>query len=509
MGRGAKIAVWSVGGVLAVAVLSIGACGTLLPTVNAPIAHLLFGSGVDVPPESVVETRMQVPPGYGIGIFAAGIPNARFLRMTARGDLLVSAPRSGDIYLVEADDNGDGQADGIRLLMSGLDRPHGLDLHDGWLYIGEGTAITRVRFDDDARATTGSPETVVAGLPEGGNHWTKTVRIGPDGWMYVSAGSSCNVCEEEDPQRAAMMRYRPDGSRGEIFATGLRNSVGFDFQPGTGALFATDNGRDLLGDDFPPCELNEIVEDGFYGWPVANGDRVPDPDFGAGQEARIAASIPPAHAFGSHTAPLGMTFVRGKNAPDGYRGAALVALHGSWNRSEKSGYRVVSLHWQDDGTIEERDFATGFEVDEDVIGRPVDVAEGPDGSFYISDDYAGAIWRVAPGANTAASTRPPASRRSSDTASKPDPVSGLSPAELADIQARGKDLYEANACAGCHEAARADEGVVPVPLRALSERYDIDSLVTFFAAPTPPMPTPPLDEAERRELAIYLLSTTR
>ncbi len=218
--------------------------------------------------------------------------------------------------------------------------------------------------------------------------------MGPDGWLYVSIGSSCNVCEERDPRRAAILRYRPDGSGEEIFATGLRNAVGFDWKPDTGELYATDNGRDLLGDDLPPCELNRVVRGGFYGWPYAHGDRVADPDFGRGQEQRIAASLPPVHGFRAHNSPLGIHFVRGTRVPVDYRGAALVALHGSWNRTKKDGYKVVSLHWRPDGAIEERDFAAGFERNEDVIGRPVDVAEGPDGAFYISDDYAGAVYRV-------------------------------------------------------------------------------------------------------------------
>jgi glucose/arabinose dehydrogenase len=240
----------------------------------------------------------------------------------------------------------------------------------------------------------GELETIVADLPGTGNHWTKTVRFGPDGWMYLSIGSSCNVCIEEDPLRATIVRYRPDGSEMQIHATGLRNSVGFDWRPGTGDLFATDNGRDLLGDDFPPCELNEIVAGGFYGWPFANGARQIDPDLGAGHEAEVERSVAPAHAFVAHTAPLGITFYRGTAFPEHYRGAAFVAQHGSWNRTTKSGYRVVALHWDADDNIGESDFVLGWEVDEQVIGRPVDVAEGPDGALYVSDDYAGAVYRV-------------------------------------------------------------------------------------------------------------------
>lgn len=261
--------------------------------------------------------------------------------------------------------------------------------------MAETDAVGRVLFDADARQARGGFERVVGGIPGGENHWTRTVRFGPDGWMYVSIGSSCNVCTEKDERRATIVRYRPDGSGEEIYARGLRNAVGFDWQPETGDLYATDNGRDLLGDDTPPCELNRVVRGGDYGWPVAYGERIADPDLGAGQEARIAASIPPAHRFRAHNAPLGITFVRGDRVPVDYRSAALVALHGSWNRTRKSGYKVVSLHWGPDGRIEERDFLSGFLDGERVFGRPVDVAVGGDGAIYVSDDFAGAVYRVA------------------------------------------------------------------------------------------------------------------
>ena len=379
-----------------VAILLVGAC-VLLPerlAVNAPLGHLLFGRGVDPPPVEDLRSRVRLPPGFSIDVYARDL-SARFLRFGTQGDLLVSAPADGAVHWLARDADGDGRADERRTLIDGLERPHGLDLHDGWLYVAETDAVGRIRFLEDGGRVSGDYERIVPDLPVGGNHWTRTLRFGSDGWMYVSIGSSCNVCEESDPRRAAIVRYRPDGSGGEIFATGLRNAVGFDWRPGTTELYATENGRDLLGDDFPPCELNRVVRGGFYGWPYANGDRIPDPDFGRGNEERIRASIPPVHEFRAHTAPLGITFVRGSRAPAAYRGAALVAQHGSWNRSEKDGYRVVSLHFSDDGQIEERDFAVGFESDEHVIGRPVDVAVGPDGAFYVSDDYARAIYRIA------------------------------------------------------------------------------------------------------------------
>ncbi|MGR9101207.1 MAG: PQQ-dependent sugar dehydrogenase, partial [Gammaproteobacteria bacterium] len=279
-----------------------------------------------------------------------------------------------------------------------LDMPHGFDFYRGWLYIAETGAIGRIRYDAKTRNTFGRYQRIVTDLPPGGAHWSRTLRFGEDGMMYVSVGSSCNVCLEKNPKRAALLRYQPDGSGGEIFASGLRNTVGFDWRPDTGELYGTDNGRDFLGDDFPPCELNRIEEGKFYGWPYANGNKIPDPDFGRGNEENIHASRAPAHSFGAHTAPLGITFLRNPNSPKAYRNAALVALHGSWNRSEKSGYKVVSLHFDDTVKIVERDFISGFEQDGDVIGRPVDIAEGGDGELYVSDDFSGSIYRVTPNA---------------------------------------------------------------------------------------------------------------
>jgi glucose/arabinose dehydrogenase len=474
--------------------------------VSAPVGPWPFGLGMAAPAQDPVVARLEAPEGWRVGLFATDLPNARFLRFTPGGDLLVSRPRDGRVVLLEADRDGDGRSDGRRDVVAGLNRPHGMDLHDGWLYVAETDAVGRIRFDGRTGRTTGAFERVVTGLPGGGNHWTRTLRFGPDGWMYVSIGSSCNVCKESDPRRATIMRFRPDGTGGEIFATGLRNAVGFDWRPEDGELYATDNGRDLLGDDFPPCELDHVVKGGFYGWPVANGNRVPDPDFGKGAEARIAASIPPVHGFRAHNAPLGITFLRGKDLPEEYRGAALVALHGSWNRTRKDGYEVVSLHWRADGTIEERDFLTGFldRTDDEVFGRPVDVAEGPDGAIYVSDDHAGSIYRVsrgraakAPGRAAAAS---PAARGASGARAS-------AVALPADVERRGRALWESQKCALCHEPKKAVKGMVTRPLGGLSKKYTAETLAAYLVAPNPPMPAfDRLSEAERTDLARYLLA---
>lgn len=497
---------WIVRGLAALglaAAAALGAC-LLLPerfAVNVPIRNALFGSSGAVPAPDQLGTRIRVPEGLSIGVFAE-LSRVRALRFTPAGDLLASVPRDGRVVLLERDRNGDGRSDGQRTLLDGLGRPHGMDLSGGWLYVAETDAVGRVRFDAEAGSVSGAFERVVTGLPGGGNHWTRTLRFGPDGWMYVSVGSSCNVCIEEDPRRAALLRFRPDGSAGEVFATGLRNAVGFDWHPDTGELFATDNGRDLLGDDYPPCELNRVVKGGFYGWPFANGSREPDPDVGAGHEQEVATSIPPVHAFRAHNAPLGIAFLQADLAPGLPRGSAIVALHGSWNRTRKDGYEVVSVQLGADGATEERRFVWGFLEDDAVIGRPVDVAVGPDGAVYVSDDYAGAVYRVAPGPAATAAPAAPGARDPGGA-----PLASLSAADRTAASARGARLYEANACFGCHEPERAEPGVVAKPLEGLRARYDLPGLANFLLAPTPPMPAFELSPDERRDLAVYLLET--
>jgi glucose/arabinose dehydrogenase/cytochrome c551/c552 len=491
-------------GTVVAAAAGAGTCVAFWPerfVVNAPVRHVLFGQGIEAPPPQAVAERLRGPAGTLVSRFAEELPNVRFIRFTPGGDLLASQPRAGRVVRLEADRDGDGRSDGRHEVVAGLNRPHGLDLHDGWLYVAETDAIGRIRFDPSTGATTGGFERVVTGLPGGGNHWTRTLRFGPDGWMYVSVGSSCNVCVEEDRRRATLMRFRPDGSGEEVFATGLRNSVGFDWRPEDGEIYATDNGRDLLGDDFPPCELNRLVRGGFYGWPFANGDRVADPDLGRGQEARIAASLPPVHGFRAHNAPLGITFLRGGGLPASYRGAAVVALHGSWNRTRKDGYKVVSLHWGPDGRIAERDFLTGFlgSSDEDLIGRPVDVAEGPDGAVYVSDDYAGSVYRVAWGAAKPNPGPGPGPGGGPNAAAKPR---ALGP----EVEARGRALWDRYACAACHDPKAATPGMVTKPLAGLAKRYDAATLAAYLRTPQPPMPAFDLSDAERADLARFLLA---
>ncbi len=357
-------------------------------SVNVPL-----GSG-KAPTEKALHEHLILQKGFKISIYATGLPGARILRLTETGDLLVSLPEEGNIVLLQRNDDPNNGPSGRKNLVTELDRPHGIDIFDGWLYVAETGAIGRIRFDEKTGKTQGSFQRIVSNLPAGGNHWSRTLRFGPDGLMYLTIGSTCNVCIEKDPRRSSMMRFQPDGSDPEIYATGLRNTVGFDWRPDSKELYGVENGRDYLGDDFPPEELNRIVEGGFYGWPYANGDKVADPDLGVGNEEKIQQSIPPVFSFDAHSAPLGIRFLRSKSLPDEWRGKALVALHGSWNRSQKSGYKVLALSFTGDPRISEHYFIDGFEQNNNVIGRPVDIVEAADGSIYISDDYSGVVYRV-------------------------------------------------------------------------------------------------------------------
>jgi glucose/arabinose dehydrogenase/cytochrome c551/c552 len=463
----------------------------------AMVMNAVVGKGIVTPAEAVVQQRLQVPAGYKITTWARDLPQVRFLRVTTAGDLIASRPRAGEVVLFSADKNDDGQPDEKRILLSGLQRPHGIDFYQDWLYVAESNAIGRIKFDHATGKTSGEYQRILTGIGEDGGHWTKSLRISADGWIYLSSGSTCNVCVEEDPHRAAISRLRADGSQYKVYASGLRNSVGLDFNPADNQLYATDNGRDLLGDDIPPCELNRIVENGFYGFPYRYGNNVKDPEFGDQGGEQAAKAIPPVHGFRAHNAPLGMHFLR--HAIPGFpQNTALVALHGSWNRSTPDGYKVVALRFQPDGSVKEEPFMTGFEENGNVIGRPVDVAQGPNGEIYVSDDYAGAIYRV-----TSETAGDKLQRTNNVTAQQPVPVSiELAPVSE-EVLAQGAQVWKRYACANCHGVEPGKSGLKS--LKDLSQRYDQSSLAMFFLAPTPPMPRVPLSDEEREAVAAWLL----
>lgn len=330
-------------------------------------------------------------PGMRVSVYAAGLRGARFMASSADGTIFLSVPRKGTVVALPDRDN-DGVADDAVTFAGGLDRPHGLAFRGSGLMVAESGGVVMLNdTDNDLKAD--ERKEVADDIPSGGGHWTRTVVIGPDGALYVSVGSSCNACTERDGRRASVLRF--DGSKAERFARGLRNSVGIEFHPETGELWGVDNGRDLIGDDLPPEELNRIVKGGDYGWPYCYGKKIPDPEHGSME--RCADTVGPVVEMQAHSAPLGVAFGYAlKGFPEGLKDALYVAFHGSWNRTEPTGYKLVAIPFKE-GRPSGRPFdvVTGWlNGGEEAWGRPVDPFVGPDGALYLSDDEAGAVYRI-------------------------------------------------------------------------------------------------------------------
>lgn len=348
-------------------------------------------------PGSESQPQRGLLPGFTLGVYAEGVGKARFLAFGPDAKnpegppvLYVTLVREGAV-LALPDRDGDGHADQVVRFHEGLSSPHGLAWHDGWLYVGETHRVVRLR-DTDGDLRADEREVVVRNLPDGGQHFTRTVGFGPDGKLYVSVGSSCNVCQEADRRRAAILRFNADGSNPEVFARGLRNAVGFTWRPETQELWATDNGRDWLGDDLPPDELDLVRRGDDHGWPYCYGNRVPDPDLGSPE--RCAKTVPATFELPAHSAPLGLDFYTGAMFPPEYRGDLFIAFHGSWNRTEPTGYKVVRVRFREGKPVRLEDFVNVFVEAGKVKHRPVDVRTGPDGALYLSDDHRGTIFRL-------------------------------------------------------------------------------------------------------------------
>lgn len=364
------------------------------------ILSSVTGLNTTEPPADISDASFQLPPGFSVSLYAEDLVAPRFLVSTETDDIIVSSTIEGSIKLLR-DLDANGSAETVTVLISDLNTPQGLVFDGDWLYFSERDNVSRVRFNHQSGTLIGQPQLVIGDLPYGHpyhSHNTKTIGISPDRKLYITVGSPCNICEPEDPRYSAILRAELDGSGLEIYASGLRNSIGFDWAPWSGELFATVNARDLLGDDFPPDELNKVIQGGFYGWPYYNGDNIPDPDYGNKRPDLLSSAIPPTFKFRAHNAPLGIHFLSSTALlPVNFNRTALVALHGSWNRSSLDGYKVVALHWDRDGNISSSDFMSGFLTEAGVSGRPVDITQDRSGNLYISDDLAGRVYRVALG----------------------------------------------------------------------------------------------------------------
>ena len=336
--------------------------------------------------------KIRLPPGFQITVFASNIPNARGMAWGDKGTLFVGSRGAGNVYALK---HKDGKATQLYTLATGLNMPSGLAFSNGALYVG---AVDRIlRYDDiEARLEsnpTGAPRPVVVSdkFPGETHHGWKYLRFSPDGWLYVPVGAPCNVCAP-DERHGLIARIRPDGSGYEVFARGVRNSVGFDFDPVTTELWFTDNGRDIMGDDMPSDELNHASKAGMhFGFPYCHQGDTPDPGY-AGRPC--SEFTPPAVKLGPHVASLGMRFYTGTQFPAEYRNNIFIAEHGSWNRASKIGYRVKRVIVEGGKAVRQEVFAEGWLQGESAWGRPSDIEVMADGSLLVADDHAGAIYRI-------------------------------------------------------------------------------------------------------------------
>ena len=338
--------------------------------------------------------KLLTPEDITITIFAKDVPRARHMAFDDQGVLFLSQTKEGKVVALPDHDK-NGEADLKVSIIAGHRAPHGLafaKIEDSYyLYVAEETKVIRLKRMHKP-FVYGAPETIIDGIPDGG-HYTRTIKI-KGGKLYLSVGSSCNVCIERNPLRAAISRFNLDGSGGEIFAEGLRNSVGIEFSPYSGELWGVNNGRDMLGDHHPEEELNIIRQGKHYGWPYCYESKIFDKNFG--QSFDCSKTQIPAYTFVAHMAPLGLAFYQKGALPQHYDHSVFISFHGSWNRSIPAGYKVVRLKLDAMGKIvSHEDFITGWlRKKSSPDGRPVDVEQSPEGELYLSDDFLGVVYKI-------------------------------------------------------------------------------------------------------------------
>jgi glucose/arabinose dehydrogenase len=348
--------------------------------------------------EAFNASRLQMPKGFHLSVFEDDVDSARMMVFSPGGVLVVTLSDVGKVVALP-DPQHTGTAQRVVTVAEKLNEPHGIAFYKGQLYIAENDKVER--FDwDEANLKATHPQKI-ADLPKGGGHSTRTLIFHRDK-MYVSAGSSCNACVENDSHRAAVMQFNTDGKGEEIFAKGLRNAVGMALNPKTNSIWVTVNGRDWLGDNLPPDTVDDLGSGGGdFGWPYCYGERIPDPNFTKPGDQRCTSTVPPKIQIQAHSAPLGLAFPSGKMFPPEFQNCVYIALHGSWNRSVPTGYKVVRVKLDDKGQPSGgvEDFISGWMAPGETkkgkrMGRPVGIAFAADGSMYISDDQGGRIYRV-------------------------------------------------------------------------------------------------------------------
>jgi glucose/arabinose dehydrogenase len=335
--------------------------------------------------------KIRLPEGFKISAYAENVDGARSMCLGEKGTLFVGT-RNGSVYAI-IDSNKDNHADRVITILKGLRSPNGVAFQNGSLYLAEIHQVRRYDNIEDNLENLPEPVMINNSFAIHNHHGWKYIQFGPDGKLYLPVGAPCNICDEDKNGFSNIMRMNPDGSGLEVYARGVRNSVGYDWHPQTKELWFTDNGRDELGDDVPDDELNYAPKAGMhFGYPFCHAGDVPDPEFGKGRNCN--EFTPPAQKLGAHVAALGMKFYDGNKFPEKYRNAIFIAQHGSWNRTSKIGYRVMVATLDGNKVSSYETFAEGWLDGSDVWGRPVDILMLADGSMLVSDDKAGAIYRI-------------------------------------------------------------------------------------------------------------------
>lgn len=338
--------------------------------------------------------KIKLPAGFKIEVFAE-VDNARSLAISPSGTVFVGNRNGDKVYAVK-DTDGDYRADKKWVIASGLNMPNGVAFKNGDLYVAEVSKVTKYVGIESKLNAPPKPVIINDQYPTETHHGWKYIAFGPEGKLYVPVGAPCNICDPEDAIYASITRINADGSGREVYAHGVRNTVGFTWHPVTKELWFTDNGRDMMGDNLPPCELNYAPKkDMNFGYPYCHGGTIQDPEFGKKRSCNEFTA--PARALGPHVAPLGLKFCTGTMFPEQYRNQVFIAEHGSWNRSKKIGYKISLVKIQNNTTASSYEtFASGWMDDttQKVWGRPVDVLMLPDGSMLVSDDHANVIYRI-------------------------------------------------------------------------------------------------------------------
>jgi glucose/arabinose dehydrogenase len=347
--------------------------------------------------DSTTVSRLKVPPGFRVTVFTDKAAAPRILAVGDNGTVYATRRDSNDVVAFSY--GADGSAGPMTKTITNLPHVHGIALHDGNIYLATVHEVYVAALDSSGKA--GRLKALFTDLPDGGQHANRTLGFGPDNMLYISVGSTCNQCVEPNPENGTILRANPDGSERGVYANGLRNTLGFAWDPSSGIMWGMDNGYDWKGDDVPPEELNQIQGASNFGWPYCYGNKRPDSTFasdppGSTKEEFCPRTVAPTLTTTAHAAPMQMAFYSGKMFPGEYKGSAFVALRGSWNRKAISGYRVVRISFQNGKPIAIQDFLTGFlsPAGDTYYGRPVGVAVAKDGALLVGDDTNGIIYRV-------------------------------------------------------------------------------------------------------------------